>query len=485
MEATFVKSWEWREERFRIRDYLQERQYLVEEVKKAEPNSRVESDTLFNRIKKAVVEHFNERFEKSKDHEKTSWLSKQHEAIIGLKSAIDWFKREIEEYLRRNNQLGITYPSYYSDIVEALYQETYGLGPISTWWKHESYQDSQAARIIGTNIYFEIPGTLDELQDISYASEADVLRVAKQLSLRNPITSLNAHNPSLQIDMADGTRVTIIIPPWTRHPIIIFRHYTIKRVSLEDISQKGTFPVEMVDILRTISKGRGTTMLCGPVKSGKSTLLSAMIAERKSYDKMLLIQKDFDELKVSEHYPKNQVMEFILTEENKERIFDLVLRSDYEYIVVGELRSLEAEIFLKACERGLPGALTTYHTPDPDNIPSQLADVILDEHANKTHQAQYERAAKNVHFAIVMEELKNRSKRLVNLSVFDWDSKTKTFQTHELVAWNRNDDTWQYSDYIPKRVLTILERYAPSETAQMQKLLANLSLKHPIKEGVE
>lgn len=480
METTVLKKWDWREEKFSIRDYLQEQQFLVEE-RKAEQSLRVESDSLFNKVKRAIVVHFTERFEKSKDHEKTSWLTKQHEAIIGMKTAIDWFKREIEEYLRRNNLLGSSYPSYYSDIVEAVYQETYGLGPISTWWKHERYQDSQAARIIGTNIFFEIPGQLDELQDISYASEVDVLRVAKQLSLRNPVTSLNPHNPSLQIDMADGTRVTIIIPPWTRRPIIVFRHYTIKRVSLEDIADYGTFPYEMVDILRAIAIGRGTTMLCGPVKSGKSTLLSAMIAERKSYDKMLIIQKDFDELKISEHYPKHEVMEFIMTEENKSKIFDLVLRSDYEYIIVGELRSLEAEVFLKACERGLPGALTTYHTPDPENIPSQLSDVILDENPNKTHQAQYERTAKNIHFAIVMEEMKDRSKRLVNLTVFDWNPKTKEFKTQNLVEWDRKEDIWRYSNLIPERVLAILERYAPTETSHMQKLLENLSLKYPIK----
>jgi pilus assembly protein CpaF len=479
-QAAVVRKWEWSQKRFNIRDYLLEQQFLFEEEKSGSA-PRVETDSIFNKIKRTVIEYFNQRFENSRDHEKTSWINKQHEAIIGNRTAIDWFKREIEEFLRRNNLLGSSYPSFYSDIVEATYQETYGLGPISTWWKHEKYNDSQAARILGTQIFFEIPGQTEELQDISYQSEADVLRVAKQLSLRSPTTSLNAHNPSLQIDMADGTRVTIVIPPWAKRPMITFRHFTIRRVSLEDIAAYGTYPYEVVDILRAIAKGRGTTMLCGAVKSGKSTLLSAMIAERKRYDKMMIIQKDFDELKISDHYPQHEVMEFIITEENKSKIFDLVLRSDYEYIVVGELRSLEAEIFLKACERGLPGALTTYHTPDPENIPSQLADVILDEHPNKSHKAQFERAAKNIHFAIVMEEMKDRSKRLVNLSVFDWNPYTKEFKTHDLIVWDRKEGIWRYSNYIPNRVLRILEKYAPTETINMQRLLDKLAMQHPVK----
>ncbi|GGG18785.1 ATPase, T2SS/T4P/T4SS family [Paenibacillus abyssi] len=484
MEQTAIvtaPTWDWREKPFNIRDFLQEKQLIEQDNKKAAQVIRIESDSTFSKIKRAVVDHFTERFESSKEHEKTTWLTRQHEAIIGMKTSIDWFKREIEEFLRRNNLLGSAYPTYYTDIVEATYQETYGLGPISTWWKHERYNDSQAARIIGTNIFFEIPGQMEELQDISYQSESDVLRVAKQLSLRNPTTSLNAHNPSLQIDMADGTRVTIVIPPWSVRPMIIFRNYTIKKVSLEDIAAYGTYPHELIHILRTFAKGRATTMLCGPVKSGKSTLLGAMIAERKTYDKMMIIQKDFDELKTSEFYPKHEVMELIMTTSNMSRIFDLVLRSDYEYIVVGELRSLEAEIFLKACERGLPGALTTYHTPDPENIPSQLADVILDEHPNKDHHAQWERVAKSVHTAIVMEEMKDRSKRLVKMTMFDWNPLTKEFKTHDLVSWDRKEGVWRFSSFIPERVLSVLERYAPEETTQMQFILGKLAEKYPMR----
>ncbi|MGZ9584151.1 ATPase, T2SS/T4P/T4SS family [Paenibacillus marinisediminis] len=486
MEQTSIinnSAWGWRDRQFVIRDYLEERQVVKLGAVKLNTAIQFDQSTMFNKVNKMIIEHFTDRFEHSKESEKKFWLSRQHEAIIGVNSAIDWFKREIEEFLRKNGLLGSHYPPYYSDVVEAVYQETYGLGPISTWWKHEHYTNSQAARIIGVHIYFEISGQQEELQEICYQSEADVLRVAKQLSLRNPTTSLNGHNPSLQIDMADGTRVTIIIPPWSVKPMIIFRHYTIKKVSLEDIASYGTYPIELVTILRAIAKGRGTTMLCGPVKSGKSTLLSAMIAERQTYDRMMIIQKDFDELKTSFYYPKHAVMELIMTQSNRSQIFDLILRSDYEYIVVGEMRSLEAEIFLKSCERGLPGALTTYHTSDPADIPSQLADVVIEEQPSKSHQVQWQRVAKNVHFAVVMEELKDRSKRLSQLTVFDWNAATRQFQTCDLVKWNDKAMAWTYSSHIPERVLTILEKYAPAETKRMQSLLLQLATHFPHNKG--
>ena len=80
-----------------------------------------------------------------------------------------------------------------------------------------------------------------------------------------------------------------------------------------------------------------------------------------------------------------------------------------------------------------------------------------------------------------MEELKDRSKRLVKLTVFDWNPKTKEFGTYDLAAWDRKEDIWRYSSFIPDRVLSVLDRYAPAETSHMQKLLENLSLRYPIK----
>lgn len=462
--------WKYLDNKFDIREYLQKSQLEMYDKK----NESSTQYLAFERVKKHITHFFEEKYKELKEHEQAMWIKRQHQAILGITSAIEWIKREIENELRRTQQIGVPYPSYYSDLVEATYQETYGMGVISTWWKHPQFKDMEAARIIGTKVYFDLPDEKGSLQPIKYANIDNVIHVAKQLSLRNPNTNYNPQNPTLAFNMADGTRVTVIAPPWVVQPVIVFRNYTKKRPTLELIESYGTYPKEVTFILKVIAKGRGTSMLCGPVKSGKTTLLGAMIAERDKDDKISIIQYSFDELKISDNYPEHQVMEYIMDENNEHQIFDIVLRSEYDYIVIGEIRSKEGLIFLKVIDRSLPGALATYHTPDLDAIPSQLADVVLDEHPEKDFQAQYLRAVKGIHFAIGLEELKDVGKKLMRITVYDWNPVSREFKTFDLVSYDFINHRWIYTDYIPPRVFKILEKYAGNLAHEMQALLTRL-----------
>jgi pilus assembly protein CpaF len=478
----------WREKRFHISELfpvpinIEEKRISPVAVKNK--NNNVE----FQIVKREVREYFTNRFENSSnDTQIERWLDLQDQAIRGKVSAIEWFKNEIEEFLSKNDWLSVDFPfpQAYSDIVEAVYQETYGIGVVSTWWKHPEYGISQAASVIGTKVLFEIPGKEEDLQeDIYYHSEKDVERIAKQLSLRSPTGKLNPTNPSLEIDMEDGTRVTITIPPLSVEVMIIFRHFTIERASFEEISEKGTFERSFIPVLDMILFGRGTSCICGPVKSGKSTFLKACIERRRKRDRILVVHKDFDELRLHKHYAAHTFRQFIITDKNMNRVFPIILRSDYEYIVVAELRSIEGEIFLKSCSRGLPGALCTFHTFDPTEIPSQLADLILEDFANKKYDSQVVRAAQNIHFAFIFEELDNRSKRLSRLTVFDWNIETRSFQTNDILRWNDEEKKCEYDDFIPDRIIRMMKKYAEDETIRGMAVLRKLTEKNPIRKNV-
>lgn len=481
----------WREKRFHISEMFPTPIKEPDKKKIAHAVPVKSNDIEFLIVKREVRTYFQNRFESSSNEKEVErWLDLQDQAIRGKVSAIEWFKNEIEEYLAKNNWMNVDFPfrQAYGDIVEAVYQETYGIGVVSTWWKHSKYLLSQAASIIGTKVLFEFPGEEEDLQEeIYYHSDKDVERIAKQLSLRSPVGKLNPSNPSLEIDMEDGTRVTITIPPMTVEVQIIFRHFTIERASFEEIADKRTFERSFIPILDMILFGRGTSCICGPVKSGKSTFLKACIERRRTRDRILVVHKDFDELRLHKHYTKHTFRQFVITELNMKKVFPVILRSDYEYIVVAELRSIEAEIFLKSCARGLPGALCTFHTFDPTEIPSQLADLILEDFANKRYDSQVVRAAQNIHFAFVFEELDDRSKRLARVTVFDWDVGSRSFQTNDILCWNDDMKCFQYDAHIPERIVRMMRKYAEDETNRGMAVLQRLADKSPIRrdEGAE
>ncbi|OBZ15882.1 hypothetical protein A8L34_27950 [Bacillus sp. FJAT-27264] len=435
-------------------------------------------DVDFQIIKNAVTSHFRTKYDDNpKTEEQNRWIELRHGAVTGNVSAIEWFKKEIEDLLIRHNWLSnpFPYPKAYGDIVEAVYQETYGIGGISTWWKHPKFHESEAASVIGTRIYFEFPNDPDnDLQEICYDSLMDVERVCIQLSLRSSTGVLNKHNPSLEIDMEDGTRVTISIPPLTVEPQIVFRHFTMDRPTIQGIADKNTYPQEIVPVLDAIAAGRATSVFLGPVKSGKSTLMKAFIAKRKPSDRILVFHKNFDEIRLNKQLPNHKIMQYIITEDNIKTTFPLALRSDYEYIVVAECRSIEAEVFLKSSERGRPGAMTNLHSMIVKDIPGLIADLIIEEYPSKNYDSQFRRAAKNIHIAFVLEEMPSRSKRLNQITAFDWNEETREFSTVDIMLWDENHQTYRYSNQIPKGTLEIMRKYAPKETKRAMEVLDQL-----------
>lgn len=463
----------WLDKPFSLPEYFKGKSPVREQETIKFKNHEVE----FKTIKQAVINYFKNKYDNNKNpEEQNRWIDLKHGAVIGKPTAVEWFKREIEDFLIRHNWLNceFPFPHAYGNIVEAVYQETFGIGPVSTWWKHPRYAESEAALIIGRRVFFEFPGQSSDLQEVYYESEADVERIAIQLSLRSPTGILNKHNPSLEIDMEDGTRVTISIPPLTVQPQIIFRHFTKPRPTLTELAQLGTFPYEFVPVLEAFAAGRLTTIFCGPVRSGKSTTMKAFIGMRNANDNILVFHKEFDELRLHEMLPQHKIMQYLINEENMNRTFPLALRSDYEYIVVAELRSFEAEVFLKSTERGRPGALTTFHTMEPDNIPALLADLIIEAFPSKSYESQYRRAAKEVHLAIVQEEMEDRSKKCVKVSLFDWQGDIETFRTVDILRWDHVNKRWVYNNYIPERLLRIMRKYAPYQTQRAIEVLNHL-----------
>jgi len=431
--------------------------------------------TEFKEVVRRVEQHFNAKFD-SNDTEKTQErLRMQHEAITGVKKAISFYKNEITDFLRKENLLQSSFPSYYHSLTDAIYHDLYGLGPLVTWY---DYPNSQAAHIMGTSIFFEIGDRLIK-QTVEFENIDRVKELVRALVLKDSHSQINEYNPKLEISMEDGSRVTMFVPPLSRQISITFRRFVVSKLTFEDQAMKSTIDKQAISLFRALSIIRPNTGITGPVKSGKSTFLNTVYGERNHDQKIVCVEKHY-ELGLGLHYPGRPLDELVATEQQLLNLFPSILRTDFIYLIVGELRSVEAELCMLGAERGSMGLLFTFHNTFPVNIPGQIARLILDAFSNRKYESELVRAADNINIIITMEQMEDKSKKVTGVLEVRLDPVSLLISVHEIIRYDDITDTWQYKFDVSEQLLKRLRKNNSKWTETFINELKRLERLSPI-----
>ena len=84
--------------------------------------------------------------------------------------------------------------------------------------------NSPSAKILGKEIWFKIDGTFVK-QEEEFDSIEEVEEIIRLLEQNNPNFSISEQKPQGELDLPDGTRITLTIPPRTLYPTIVFRRF--------------------------------------------------------------------------------------------------------------------------------------------------------------------------------------------------------------------------------------------------------------------
>lgn len=436
------------------------------------------SQADFGQTIQLVENHFDSIFDTADTQKSQERLAMQHDAIIGIPRAVSYFKDEITDFLRKRNLLKVSYPEHFHNLTDAIFHNLFGLGPLAVWY---NYPTSQAAHVIGKQIFFEIEQKLVK-QSIEFDSTDRVAELVRALTLKDQRSRINQYNPKLEVDMVDGTRVTMFVPPLSRHISITFRRFIVSKLTFEDQASRHTIPGEAVEIFRALNQTRPNMIIAGPVKSGKSTMLNTFYGEREHEQKVVCVEKHA-ELKLGDHYPGRPLDELVATEEELLKLFPSILRTDFLYLIVGELRSVEAELCMLGCERGSTGLLTTYHTKHAHNIPGQLARLILDSFPNRRFEAELVRVAENIDIVIVMDELPDKSKRVECISELRLDPVSLRVSAHELIKFDETLNAWVYKCDLSNPLVNKLYKNDPHWAEILINSLKDLESRYPMREA--
>lgn len=373
-----------------------------------------------------------------------------YDAVRGVPVAKAKFMSEIQAFLRLHPEYrSLHYPNYYDTLTEALYEHQLGFGPMSVWFKHPT----EKAQVNGTTIQFSVPGSNRKvLQPFQFDSIDQVERLIRSITMGDPLNQVNEMNPTTEVEMVNGSRVTIFVKPMTRdHPILIFRQYLVKQFSFDYLAQVETIDPKAILWWQALSRLMLSVLVTGFRGSGKTTLLKILFGARDPDLTVLSVETGTFEIRLEEAFPdrSSYILPLRSQLDDMNDHFPKFLRSDVHYVVVPEVRSHEVEILLKSGERA-NGVLASYHDRDVYGLPEALARLSVERYPHFHYEHEVRRAAKSLDIVILMDELDDGRKVIQGVYLYDYDPVSSELSIVPWTEFDMRENRWKYHCTIPE-----------------------------------
>lgn len=182
----------------------------------------------------------------------------------------------------------------------------------------------------------------------------------------------NKYNPILEAETAD-MRVSVIHSEVanTGTVLSIRKVPPRKRLTKEGMEQEGYCPREAIELLETCMKAKLNVVVSGLPGAGKTELLKYLGSYIKKEDRVITMEDNL-ELHFPLLYPEKDCVEFKISP-----LFSYTdaikasLRLLPDYLVLSEIRSVEAKYLLEALSTGVH-CMSTVHADSADKIPDRI-----------------------------------------------------------------------------------------------------------------
>ncbi len=219
-----------------------------------------------------------------------------------------------------------------------------------------------------------------ELTDIEFTSDHEVRRLAQRLA-STAGRRLDDAAPMVDAQMRDGTRLHCVLSPIaTDGTTISLRIPSAKTFTLESLIAAGSIDEEVAELLVSMIRGRLAFLISGGTGTGKTTVLSALLAHVDPTHRIVIVEDSAELNPVHPHVVRMQSRLANVEGQGSISLRDLVrtsLRMRPDRIVVGEVRGPEVVELLTALNTGHEGGCGTVHANSPQAVPARLAALGL------------------------------------------------------------------------------------------------------------
>ena len=451
---------------------------LLEKAKQAsiEHVPEHKKDARFEEVIRIVEEELDEIDKKEKLEDKA--LLRRRNAILGVETAVEYYKVKIAEILSKKELRKEKYPNWYETLEDALYNEILGFFGIAKWLNDDAYEHSDSCLIIGDRIFFEEKGQM-VLQEQKISREKRD-RLKETLMLNNPKENRAAAWHELY---SNKKRVTIFNDNGVakeNQDTLVFRKYHIPDLTLAKEVEWRTIQEGSEVIFENIVKLAYNVAITGAVKSSKTSFLKVLEALEDEKLTALAIETD-PEIDFHDILPRAPIIQMVPNDENMDTVIERAKRSDAKRITVAEARNGKMlDIANETANMGTRHLKMSFHNTETIDFVYDVAEKITRDVGGNL-LANMIKTAKTYQYVINMWALPHdeSKKRLKGIWEICLDTDKMEISMNQICRYVQETDSWVWSYHIGERQREIGMEQNPKAFIKFEKTLKQLSEKYP------
>lgn len=229
------------------------------------------------------------------------------------------------------------------------------------------------------NIFIERQGRIEKSQK-RFVSRGKLEDIIQQI-VAGVNRTVNEASPIVDARLPDGSRVHVVLYPAALNgPILTIRKFPKDSITMKQLIEWNSISKEAADYLNHVIKEKKHILISGSTGSGKTTFLNAL-SDYIPKDERIITIEDNAELRIQNvsNLVRLEARNANMEGEGALTIRDLLkasLRMRPNWLIVGEVRSVEAVDMLQALNTGHPGA-STIHANSAKDALSRLETMVL------------------------------------------------------------------------------------------------------------